>query len=127
MNLKNGFPLAFAHLFPQKTVVNPNSMNKNNHLNTKNQPLSNYEMFVRMAPGSKYKTFTYRGDKTLSYYRSLGAAFQRVTTELQALITKMQNCDRFQEVTIYDNTGEIPRRVIFKMTGGVIETNLITK
>ncbi len=94
------------------------------HNSPSGKPLSNYELFLKFKPGSAKKDFTYRGDLTLKFYQERNYPFK---SELQALLTKMNNCqNRATKAIIYDNTGDFFRKIVFELDNGAIVTNLLT-
>ncbi len=91
----------------------------------KNAAISAYEMHVtKFTDGSKFKSFTFRGDKTLLYYQSMNGYGQGLTGELAALLLKFQNSPRILNATIYDNTGNPIRVAIIQIENRVITKDL---
>lgn len=90
----------------------------------KERQLSSYEMHVtKFSEGSTLRNFTYRGDKTLEYYRSM-SNYHKPQGELHALLLKFRNSNRILDATIYDNTGEPKRIAIITIKNRVIVNDL---
>lgn len=97
---------------------------KNNvHRSVNGDLLSDYELFVKLKPGNKIKSRTYRGDKTLEEYASYRTQFP---DQPKALLYKLNNIiARVEAATIYDNTGPMKRaeRLIYR--NGIFEKNTL--
>lgn len=104
--------------FYQKTCVKPSL-----HTNGRGAPLSAYELFVINGKEKRNKNETYRGDLTLLYYKH--KCNLNFSTEIQALVFKLNNLKGWVQAFIYDNTGVERRFVIFHINNGVIEKDLI--
>ena len=91
----------------------------------KNASISDYEMHVtKFTPDSKLRNFTYRGDKTLAFYKAIPGYKAQLKTELEALLLKYQNSSRMLDVTFYDNTGDTKRVVIIQIVNRVVTQDL---
>lgn len=90
----------------------------------KNEKISAYEMHVtKFSPGSKYRSFTFRGDRTVEFYKSI-PGYTKDISELAALLLKFQNSNRILDATIYDNTGNPVRVAIITIENRVIVNDL---
>lgn len=93
--------------------------------NSKNETISDYEMHVtKFTEGSKLRNFTFRGDKTLQFYKNIPGYADKLNTELAALLLKFQNSSRMLDATFYDNTGNPKRVVIIQMVNRVVTKDL---
>lgn len=112
------------HNFQPEMATNPQATMQT----SKNESISAYEMHVtKFTPDSKLRNFTFRGDKTLEFYKGIAGYKVQLKTELDALLLKYQNSSRILDATFYDNTGDTKRVVIIQIVNRVVMQDLTAR